>query len=285
MESPTAAKVATKLKNVAIRLARVARHCTSMDGCQSETGAKLRYNRIVNVKGKIKGFPYWPAKIIDPNEKPALKRSRKKVFVVQFFGTGEYGCIGLEDMRPYFAFKQKFCVASRKDNFIRAMVECERYVAQNPNMETLETKLNQPTDDEYYQRWVKNCRDDESDAASDELGYFTVAKKPKLETLAEIASEERLNVETARNSEEKGRNKKTKNEGENSIPAKNGSFRRTDNSAVQTSDQAELKPISKRIGFIGLGKVGSNLAKRFIKMGNDVLLCSRSVKVRKLPFF
>lgn len=54
--------------------------------------------------------------------------------------------------------------------------------------------------------------------------------------------------------------------------------------ALSSSPRKGLKAEPKKIGFIGIGTMGSVLAKRLISAGHDVVLCSKSQKVKNIFF-
>ncbi|KAK9878939.1 hypothetical protein WA026_003760 [Henosepilachna vigintioctopunctata] len=78
-----------------------------------------RFNIGDKVFAKVKGYPFWPAIVLENNGKK---------YKVKFYGTGEIGQIKLEDMSYYSKNKHKFLKASKRKDFRDSIQEIEEAI-------------------------------------------------------------------------------------------------------------------------------------------------------------
>lgn len=88
-------------------------------GKKSDKGSDSGFNKGDRVFAKLKGYPYWPAKIVSvPNQE-------NKMFTITFYGTYQTNPIKLDNMIPYNE-KTKEQHGNKKARFFpEAMIQCE----------------------------------------------------------------------------------------------------------------------------------------------------------------
>lgn len=257
------------------------------------------------VWAKIKGYPAWPAKVADPLDKPEFKRARKRNICVQFFGAGDYSFASIEDLRPYFAFKEKLTPSCKKPNFMQSLAEAADYVKNNPGVLALEAEFKTISDDEKYRQWLRENRDDDTasdvseevTAAGDFCGPLKSLKTgngniiPTTGAIEEPATKRKKIIDEINYSAPPARSTRrrllsnttttivaTSAESENNVAQPEQESLSAVAEETFTALKQEVPMLKKKIGFIGVGQMGSLIVKHLLSAGHDLLLCSRSVK-------
>ncbi|ORX88046.1 hypothetical protein K493DRAFT_411114 [Basidiobolus meristosporus CBS 931.73] len=92
------------------------------------------------VWAKIKGYPWWPAKIKKESEVPSAVLKQKPnrpipIVSVKFYGTKDYGWITSDNIKPFDEHLQEFSKGRRGVQFDRAVKE-----ASNPDAQMTDTE-------------------------------------------------------------------------------------------------------------------------------------------------
>ncbi|KAG9469444.1 hypothetical protein GDO78_020489 [Eleutherodactylus coqui] len=248
------------------------------------------------VWGKLGRYPPWPGKIV--NSPKDLKKPRgKKCFFVKFFGTEDHAWIKVEQLKPYHAHKEEMIKANKGKRFQQAVDAVEEFlkkvkakqeqnagddkgkqVGKKGEGKKAEGKTKKPAGerkrkatgpgsnsptkkprDQSPRKRGRPPKEDKEDTAGDSwllhghrtLGTEMVLKKP---SVTYQAISKRLKV-----SEE--------DMGSTSIQA-----------ADSTAINGNITPTDKKIGFLGLGLMGSGIVSNLLKMGHTVTVWNRTAE-------
>ncbi|XP_069840400.1 cytokine-like nuclear factor N-PAC isoform X1 [Dendropsophus ebraccatus] len=267
------------------------------------------------VWGKLGRYPPWPGKIVNPPKD--LKKPRgKKCLFVKFFGTEDHAWIKVEQLKPYHPHKEEMIKANKGKRFQQAVDAVEEFIKKvkarqeqnsgddkgkkegkskkpagerkrkssdsaagspskksrdqsprkrgRPPKEEKDTTSPQPSSlkklaMKTVSRFSWPPPTSEEDTAGDSwllhghrtLGTEMVLKKP---SVTYQAISKRLKV-----SEE--------DTGSTSIQA-----------ADSTAINGNITPTDKKIGFLGLGLMGSGIVSNLLKMGHTVTVWNRTAE-------
>ncbi|XP_073492467.1 cytokine-like nuclear factor N-PAC isoform X4 [Lithobates pipiens] len=246
------------------------------------------------VWGKLGRYPPWPGKIVNPPKD--LKKPRgKKSFFVKFFGTEDHAWIKVEQLKPYNAHKEEMIKANKGKRFQQAVDAVEEFLKKKiakeqssgddknkaggkkvegkskkatgekkRKSESSSPKSPKKPKDQSPRKRGRPPKDDKEDSAGDNwllhghrtLGTEMVLKKP---SVTYQAISKRLKV-----SEE--------DTGSTSIQA-----------ADSTAINGSITPTDKKIGFLGLGLMGSGIVSNLLKMGHTVTVWNRTAEKVMTP--
>ncbi|XP_076810641.1 uncharacterized protein LOC143453254 isoform X2 [Clavelina lepadiformis] len=247
------------------------------------------------VWAKMTGYPYWPAKVVEP-DKDVKKPSKKvEMYFIRFYGTGDFAWTKADLIHKYDENKEKYSLGSKRSGFLDAVKSIEHAV------ERREKGLPDTSDEE----------EEESEPESEGSDDQPLAKKAK--------SEQGSSMETAATPPAKKRRKVAKK----SLPTREELTLKHQNMAhylltrsqllptdpnqfisavsTPTTEQRNLTtdsrlspdttadadsttnivpkdiiPTDKSIGFLGLGIMGVPMALNLVKAGHEVTVWNRS---------
>ncbi|XP_044158468.1 putative oxidoreductase GLYR1 isoform X2 [Bufo gargarizans] len=266
------------------------------------------------VWGKLGRYPPWPGKIV--NAPKDLKKPRgKKCLFVKFFGTEDHAWIKMEQLKPYHAHKEEMIKANKGKRFQQAVDAVEEFLKKvkakqeqnsgddkgkkaegkskkqagekkrkssesrpptkksrdqsprkrgRPPKEEKDTTSPQPSSlkklaMKTVSRFSWPPPTSEEDTAGDSwllhghrtLGTEMVLKKPSV-TYQAISKRLKVSEEVT---------------GSTSIQA-----------ADSTAINGNITPTDKKIGFLGLGLMGSGIVSNLLKMGHTVTVWNRTAE-------
>ncbi|XP_069840402.1 cytokine-like nuclear factor N-PAC isoform X3 [Dendropsophus ebraccatus] len=238
------------------------------------------------VWGKLGRYPPWPGKIVNPPKD--LKKPRgKKCLFVKFFGTEDHAWIKVEQLKPYHPHKEEMIKANKGKRFQQAVDAVEEFIkkvkarqeqnsgddkgkkegkskkpAGERKRKSSDSAAGSPSKksrDQSPRKRGRPPKEEKEDTAGDSwllhghrtLGTEMVLKKP---SVTYQAISKRLKV-----SEE--------DTGSTSIQA-----------ADSTAINGNITPTDKKIGFLGLGLMGSGIVSNLLKMGHTVTVWNRTAE-------
>ncbi|XP_072273497.1 cytokine-like nuclear factor N-PAC isoform X6 [Pyxicephalus adspersus] len=208
------------------------------------------------VWGKLGRYPPWPGKIVNPPKD--LKKPRgKKCLFVKFFGTEDHAWIKMEQLKPYHPHKEEMIKANKGKRFQQAVDAVEEFLKKGKSKEQDTTspqpsslkKLAMKTVSRFS--WPPPSSERSQDDPHFHHYLLSQTEKP---SVTYQAISKRLKV-----SEE--------DTGSTSIQA-----------ADSTAINGNITPTDKKIGFLGLGLMGSGIVSNLLKMGHTVTVWNRTAE-------
>uniref|UniRef100_A0A8C9W471 Cytokine-like nuclear factor N-PAC n=1 Tax=Scleropages formosus TaxID=113540 RepID=A0A8C9W471_SCLFO len=200
------------------------------------------------VWGKLGRYPPWPGKIVSPPKD--LKKPRgKKCFFVKFFGTEDHAWIKVEQLKPYHPHKEEMIKINKGKRFQQAVDAVEEFLKKAKGKEQLVTHVLPLTH--------KDLTDTDPEPSSVRLiggavPGFKWENNP-------VKDDPHFHHFLLSQSE--------KDTGSTSIQA-----------ADSTAINGSIIPTDKRIGFLGLGLMGSGIVSNLLKMGHVVMVWNRTAE-------
>ncbi|XP_061605609.1 cytokine-like nuclear factor N-PAC isoform X4 [Phyllopteryx taeniolatus] len=199
------------------------------------------------VWGKLGRYPPWPGKIVSPPKD--LKKPRgKKCHFVKFFGTEDHAWIKVEQLKPYHAHKEEMIKINKGKRFQQAVDAVEDFLKKSKGKEQ------------------------NSEGKGDSKGKKT-PKKP-----LKILDEDDEDLSALRDPSEKP----VKDDPHFHHFLLSQSEKDTASTSIQAADSTAINgsitPTDKRIGFLGLGLMGSGIVSNLLKMGHVVTVWNRTAE-------
>ncbi|XP_031303632.1 cytokine-like nuclear factor N-PAC isoform X6 [Camelus dromedarius] len=209
------------------------------------------------VWGKLGRYPPWPGKIVNPPKD--LKKPRgKKCFFVKFFGTEDHAWIKVEQLKPYHAHKEEMIKINKGKRFQQAVDAVEEFLRRAkgkdqdltiPESSTVKGMMAGPMAAFKWQPTVSEPVKD----ADPHFHHFLLSQTEKPAVCYQAITKKLKICE-----EETG----------------STSIQAADSTAVNGS----ITPTDKKIGFLGLGLMGSGIVSNLLKMGHTVTVWNRTAE-------
>ncbi|XP_034526314.1 putative oxidoreductase GLYR1 isoform X6 [Ursus americanus] len=209
------------------------------------------------VWGKLGRYPPWPGKIVNPPKD--LKKPRgKKCFFVKFFGTEDHAWIKVEQLKPYHAHKEEMIKINKGKRFQQAVDAVEEFLRRAkgkdqdltiPESSTVKGVMTGPMAAFKWQPTVSEPVKD----ADPHFHHFLLSQTEKPAVCYQAITKKLKICE-----EETG----------------STSIQAADSTAVNGS----ITPTDKKIGFLGLGLMGSGIVSNLLKMGHTVTVWNRTAE-------
>ncbi|KAM5328080.1 cytokine-like nuclear factor N-PAC isoform X4 [Artibeus jamaicensis] len=209
------------------------------------------------VWGKLGRYPPWPGKIVNPPKD--LKKPRgKKCFFVKFFGTEDHAWIKVEQLKPYHAHKEEMIKINKGKRFQQAVDAVEEFLRRAkgkdqdltiPESSTVKGIMAGPMAAFKWQPTVSEPVKD----ADPHFHHFLLSQTEKPAVCYQAITKKLKICE-----EETG----------------STSIQAADSTAVNGS----ITPTDKKIGFLGLGLMGSGIVSNLLKMGHTVTVWNRTAE-------
>ncbi|KAK6476275.1 putative oxidoreductase GLYR1 isoform X2 [Huso huso] len=220
------------------------------------------------VWGKLGRYPPWPGKIVSP-PKDLKKPSGKKCFFVKFFGTEDHAWIKVEQLKPYHPHKEDMIKINKGKRFQQAVDAVEEFLKKARGRE--QASHNSAEENS------KSNSDDKTKSSSAEAR----GRKNSTSTLKSSQAGESDDLSPKK----RGRPPKDEKPGSSLEPISkrlkifeedtgSTSIQAADSTAVNGS----ITPTDKRIGFLGLGLMGSGIVANLLKMGHIVMVWNRTAE-------
>ncbi|XP_036165295.1 cytokine-like nuclear factor N-PAC isoform X4 [Myotis yumanensis] len=209
------------------------------------------------VWGKLGRYPPWPGKIVNPPKD--LKKPRgKKCFFVKFFGTEDHAWIKVEQLKPYHAHKEEMIKINKGKRFQQAVDAVEEFLRRAkgkdqdltiPESSTIKGMMAGPM---AAFKWQPTVNEPVKDA-DPHFHHFLLSQTEKPAVCYQAITKKLKICE-----EETG----------------STSIQAADSTAVNGS----ITPTDKKIGFLGLGLMGSGIVSNLLKMGHTVTVWNRTAE-------
>ncbi|XP_029364020.1 cytokine-like nuclear factor N-PAC isoform X5 [Echeneis naucrates] len=212
------------------------------------------------VWGKLGRYPPWPGKIVSPPKD--LKKPRgKKCHFVKFFGTEDHAWIKVEQLKPYHTHKEEMIKINKGKRFQQAVDAVEDFLKKakgkeqdltdsDPEPSTIERLGAGPGSGFKWESTLPLLQPVKDDP---QFHHFLLSQSEKPASSMEPISKRLKIIE--------------EDTGSTSIQA-----------ADSTAINGSITPTDKRIGFLGLGLMGSGIVSNLLKMGHIVTVWNRTAE-------
>uniref|UniRef100_A0ABM5EZ97 Cytokine-like nuclear factor N-PAC n=1 Tax=Pogona vitticeps TaxID=103695 RepID=A0ABM5EZ97_9SAUR len=264
------------------------------------------------VWGKLGRYPPWPGKIVNPPKD--LKKPRgKKCFFVKFFGTEDHAWIKVEQLKPYHAHKEEMIKINKGKRFQQAVDAVEEFLKKGKGKD--QAASHNSTDEK--NRRNSSEEKGKQALAEEKLKAGLSEGKPK-KRMSSVSSERGVKCPVKRTYEQspRKRGRPPKDEKDLTIPESSTVKRmmtgtvagfkwppgvseptvcyqaitkklkvceeETGSTSIQAADSTAINgsitPTDKKIGFLGLGLMGSGIVSNLLKMGHTVTVWNRTAE-------
>ncbi|XP_072337827.1 cytokine-like nuclear factor N-PAC isoform X2 [Scyliorhinus torazame] len=247
-------------------------------------GAGLRVGDLV--WGKLGRYPPWPGKIVNPPKD--LKKPRgKKCFFVKFFGTEDHAWIKVDQLKSYHVHKEEMIKSTKGKRFQQAVDAVEEFIKSKVSAFTSEDKSRHISSD--------GKRQHSSTAEISEHSARKRGRPPKEEkdSFPEPSTVKRLvtgpvvgykwkQVKDDPHFHHFLLSQSEKSESCSAIihQLKTTAEEEAESTSIQAADSTatngSVTPTDKRIGFLGLGLMGTGIVANLLKMGHTVTVWNRT---------
>ncbi|XP_064820325.1 cytokine-like nuclear factor N-PAC isoform X8 [Oncorhynchus masou masou] len=205
------------------------------------------------VWGKLGRYPPWPGKVVSPPKD--LKKPRgKKCHFVKFFGTEDHAWIKVEQLKPYHPHKEEMIKINKGKRFQQAVDAVEDFLKKKEK---------------------QGGKEQNSEGKGDSKGKKTPTKPLK------ILEEDDEDLSALKDPSEKP----VRDDPHFHHFLLSQTEKDTRSTSIQAADSTAINgsitPTDKRIGFLGLGLMGSGIVSNLLKMGHVVTVWNRTVE--KVP--
>ncbi|XP_067274884.1 cytokine-like nuclear factor N-PAC isoform X4 [Pseudorasbora parva] len=216
------------------------------------------------VWGKLGRYPPWPGKVVSPPKD--LKKPRgKKCFFVKFFGTEDHAWIKVEQLKPYHPHKEEMIKINKGKRFQQAVDAVEEYLKKAKGKDQTHSDDKSKSDKgRKAAKPMKIIEEDDEDAFKGGSSDKPVKDDPHFHHFLLSQSEK-----PASSMEPITKRLKIIEEDTRST-----SIQAADSTAINGS----ITPTDKRIGFLGLGLMGSGVVSNLLKMGHVVTVWNRTAE-------
>ncbi|KAM9471470.1 cytokine-like nuclear factor N-PAC isoform 6-T11 [Salvelinus alpinus] len=219
------------------------------------------------VWGKLGRYPPWPGKVVSPPKD--LKKPRgKKCHFVKFFGTEDHAWIKVEQLKPYHPHKEEMIKINKGKRFQQAVDAVEDFLKKKEKQGGKEQSSEGKGDSKGKKTPTKPLKileeDDEDLSALKDPSEKPVQDDPHFHHFLLSQTEK-----PASSMEPISKRLKIVEE-----DTRSPSIQAADSTAINGS----ITPTDKRIGFLGLGLMGSGIVSNLLKMGHVVTVWNRTVE-------
>ncbi|KAM9471468.1 cytokine-like nuclear factor N-PAC isoform 4-T9 [Salvelinus alpinus] len=231
------------------------------------------------VWGKLGRYPPWPGKVVSPPKD--LKKPRgKKCHFVKFFGTEDHAWIKVEQLKPYHPHKEEMIKINKGKRFQQAVDAVEDFLKKKEKQGGKEQSSEGKGDSKGKKTPTKPLKileeDDEDlsalkDPSEKDLTDSEPSSVERLGGLGTTGPVSGFKWESSPASSMEPISKRLKIVEEDT---RSPSIQAADSTAINGS----ITPTDKRIGFLGLGLMGSGIVSNLLKMGHVVTVWNRTVE-------
>ncbi|XP_077474309.1 cytokine-like nuclear factor N-PAC isoform X2 [Stigmatopora argus] len=236
------------------------------------------------VWGKLGRYPPWPGKIVSPPKD--LKKPRgKKCHFVKFFGTEDHAWIKVEQLKPYHAHKEEMIKINKGKRFQQAVDAVEDFLKKSKGKEQNFEGKGDSKGKKTPKKPLKILDEDDEDLSAlrdpsekplkddPHFHHFLLSQseKPKNDKPAAFSGVLSHRAWHSPASSMEPISKRLKIIEEESAST---SIQAADSTAINGS----ITPTDKRIGFLGLGLMGSGIVSNLLKMGHVVTVWNRTAE-------
>ncbi|XP_055754414.1 cytokine-like nuclear factor N-PAC isoform X1 [Salvelinus fontinalis] len=252
------------------------------------------------VWGKLGRYPPWPGKVVSPPKD--LKKPRgKKCHFVKFFGTEDHAWIKVEQLKPYHPHKEEMIKINKGKRFQQAVDAVEDFLKKKEKQGGKEQSSEGKGDSKGKKTPTKPLKileeDDEDlsalkDPSEKDLTDSEPSSVERLGGLGTTGPVSGFKWESSPVQDDPHFHHFLLSQTEKPASSMEPISKRlkiveedTRSTSIQAADSTAINgsitPTDKRIGFLGLGLMGSGIVSNLLKMGHIVTVWNRTVE--KVP--
>ncbi|XP_030581389.1 cytokine-like nuclear factor N-PAC isoform X3 [Archocentrus centrarchus] len=244
------------------------------------------------VWGKLGRYPPWPGKIVSPPKD--LKKPRgKKCHFVKFFGTEDHAWIKVEQLKPYHAHKEEMIKINKGKRFQQAVDAVEDFLKKAKGKEQNSDGKGDSKGKKTPTKPLKILDEDDEDLSA----LKDPSEKDLTDSDPEPSTIERLGAgpgsgfkwESSPVKDDPHFHHFLLSQSEKPASSMEPISKRlkiieevTGSTSIQAADSTAINgsitPTDKRIGFLGLGLMGSGIVSNLLKMGHIVTVWNRTAE-------
>lgn len=258
------------------------------------------------VWAKMKGFPPWPGRVSEPTVQ-LVKKPKKNCKCIFFFGTNNYAWIELGCLKPYFQFKDTLSYSCKTIHFREACKAIEQHIEENGSTDQgVNNGLSEAESrfENLVQNEISSFQPEKSKPPN-----VRSASTPLPEKAAKKRQSKPVESESTSNGPKKNKPKRprvnssvSKSDDNNTDILTNLGLTNNHTSPLRRNNTLldrpavtapvipplDIKTISKsllqknitpsrlKLGFIGLGNMGSGIVKNLLNSGHRVIVWNRT---------
>ncbi|XP_048407770.1 cytokine-like nuclear factor N-PAC isoform X2 [Stegostoma tigrinum] len=221
------------------------------------------------VWGKLGRYPPWPGKIVHPPKD--LKKPRgKKCFFVKFFGTEDHAWIKVDQLKSYHLHKEEMIKSTKGKRFQQAVDAVEEFIKSKVSaLASSEDKNRHFSSDSKRQNF-----------SATEISEHSTRKRGRPPKEEKDAFPEPSTVKRLVTGPVAGYKWKSGSCSAIIQKLKTTAEEEAESTSIQAADSTatngSVTPTDKRIGFLGLGLMGSGIVANLLKMGHTVTVWNRT---------
>ncbi|KAJ4931885.1 hypothetical protein JOQ06_010323 [Pogonophryne albipinna] len=226
------------------------------------------------VWGKLGRYPPWPGKVVSPPKD--LKKPRgKKCHFVKFFGTEDHAWIKVEHLKPYHPHKEEMIKLNKGKRVQQAVNAVEDFLKKAKGKEQNSDSKAESKGKKTRNKPLKILGEDDEDLSA----LKDPSEKDLTDSDPEPSTHERFRIqmgEQCSQSEKPASSMEPISKRLKIIEEDTGST--SIQAADSTAINGSITPTDKRIGFLGLGLMGSGIVSNLLKMGHVVTVWNRTAE-------
>ncbi|XP_078096925.1 cytokine-like nuclear factor N-PAC isoform X1 [Mustelus asterias] len=239
------------------------------------------------VWGKLGRYPPWPGKIVNPPKD--LKKPRgKKCFFVKFFGTEDHAWIKVDQLKSYHLHKEEMIKSTKGKRFQQAVDAVEEFIKSKVSSFTSSEDKNRHVSSDGKRQNSSSAEISEHSARKrgrppkEEKDAFPEPSLVKRLVTGPVAGYKWKQVKDDPHFHHFLLSQSEKSESCSAIiqKLKSTAEEEAESTSIQAADSTatngSVTPTDKRIGFLGLGLMGSGIVANLLKMGHTVTVWNRT---------
>lgn len=233
-----------------------------------------KFETDVMVWAKMRNYVPWPGLIADPQVATVKQPTKNQVYHwIYFFGTENFAWIDESSLKPYEEFKEQIVSKYtqpkvgdvKKKSFHDAVKQADLYIKE---------KKKNPK----YKPYVEIIKDIEFDNIRNETPSASDKKRKSVQQKKQSVAPKKIRMEPIEDTIEKSISSTVEN---NSLDFYNDQElpEKLDlKSKAAALTKKTIIPLQKKIGFLGVGKMGAGLVKNLKHSGHDVTIWDRNTE-------
>ncbi|XP_018414104.1 PREDICTED: putative oxidoreductase GLYR1 isoform X3 [Nanorana parkeri] len=247
------------------------------------------------VWGKLGRYPPWPGKIVNPPKDLKKPRGKKSLFV-KFFGTEDHAWIKVEQLKPYHPHKEEMIKANKGKRFQQAVDAVEEFLKKKLAKEQNSSDEKNKTGGKKAEGKTKKTTGEKKRKSSDSSPKSP--KKPRDQSPRKRGRPPKDEKDTTSPQPSSLKKLAMKTVSRFSWPPPSSEpvssdatdqyhfflfcVQDTGSTSIQAADSTAINgsitPTDKKIGFLGLGLMGSGIVSNLLKMGHTVTVWNRTAE-------